>query len=397
MATTDSHAARLPQARPLSLFLPILSGGAGGQVVLGGLLLAAWLSTTWMALGQTAPQSDGSPGRDLTELSLEELANLPVTSVSKKPEKLSQAAAAITVITQDDLRHSGVTSIAEALRLAPGLEVGRVDAHTWAISSRGFNDTFANKLLVLLDGRSVYTPLFSGVYWDVQDTMLEDIDRIEVIRGPGATLWGANAVNGVINIITRSARETQGTLITAGGGSEERALGGVRYGGKISENAFARVYGTYANHDDSALPNGNGAADGWQIGRGGFRLDWDWSEQNLLTVQGDAYRGDENQVFGTYDPSETNTFSRMVKDNLEVVGGNFLGRWTHTFSSDSDLRVQAYYDRTERNTAIFDEKRDTFDVDFQHRFPLGRRQDVIWGAGYRMTSDKVGNTPTIAL
>jgi iron complex outermembrane receptor protein len=185
---------------------------------------------------------------------MEELANLQVTSVSKQPQNLSQAPAAISVLTQEDIRHSGVTTIADALRLVPGLQVASSDAHTWAITSRGFNDIFANKLLVLMDGRSVYTPLFSGVYWDVQDTVMEDIDRIEVIRGPGATLWGANAVNGVINIITRSARETQGLLTTAGGGTEEQAFGSVRYGGKLGEHAWYRVSAKSFRHDDSVMP-----------------------------------------------------------------------------------------------------------------------------------------------
>jgi len=334
---------------------------------------------------------------DLTELPIETLLQLEVTTVSRKPEKLAESPAAVSVITQEDIHRSGVTSIAEALRLAPGLEVARVDASQWAISARGFNDAFANKLLVLQDGRSVYTPLFSGVFWDVQGTMLEDIDRIEVIRGPGAALWGANAVNGVINIITRSAKDTQGTLLTAGGGTEERAFAGIRYGDKLSENSFFRVYGTYFNRDNSVLANGNDAHDSWQMGRWGFRLDWDVSDRNLVTIQGDAYRGSINQVFGTFDPSDTTNFFRNVQDNFEVVGGNLLGRWTTTLSPESDLRVQAYYDRTERDTVIFKEKRDTFDIDFQHRFPLGQRNDVVWGLGYRLTSDQVGNTPTIAL
>jgi iron complex outermembrane receptor protein len=180
---------------------------------------------------------------DLTEWSLEKLLDTKVTSVSKKEEKVSEAAAAIHVITQDDIRRSGVTTIAEALRMAPGMQVARVDSHQWAISSRGFNDVFANKLLVLIDGRSVYTPVFSGVFWDVQDTLMEDIDRIEVIRGPGATLWGANAVNGVINIITKKSRDTQGTLISGGGGTEERGFASFRHGGKLGESAAYRVYG----------------------------------------------------------------------------------------------------------------------------------------------------------
>ncbi|HTD85215.1 MAG TPA: TonB-dependent receptor plug domain-containing protein, partial [Candidatus Binatia bacterium] len=186
------------------------------------------------------------------DMNLEDLMKIEVTSVSKRPEKLSDAAAAIYVITNEDIRRSGATSIPETLRLAPGLEVARQDSHTWAISSRGFNDEFANQLLVLIDGRSVYTPLFAGVYWDVQDLVLEDVNRIEVIRGPGASLWGANAVNGVINITTQPAKDTQGLLISGGGGNEEKGFGTLRYGGKIGDNAYYRVYAKYLNRDDSS-------------------------------------------------------------------------------------------------------------------------------------------------
>src|SRR5688572_16904111 len=219
--------------------------------------------------GSAAGTPASSSGKvDVMEMDLEALMRIEVTSVSKRPEKLSDAAAAIYVITNEDIRRSGVTSIPEALRLAPGLEVARQDSHTWAISSRGFNDEFANQLLVLIDGRSVYTPLFAGVYWDVQDLVLEDVDRIEVIRGPGAALWGANAVNGVINITTRPAEQTQGLLISGGAGNEERGFGTVRYGGKVGENAFYRVYAKFFSRDDSALPDGSDANDNWSMWRG---------------------------------------------------------------------------------------------------------------------------------
>ena len=350
-----------------------------------------------LCLALSSPADTTSGPSDLTDVPIETLLEMEVTTVARKTEKLSQSPAAVSVLTQDDLRRSGATSIPEALRLVPGLEVARLDASQWAVSARGFNDVFANKLLVLQDGRSIYTPLFSGVFWDVQGAMLEDIDRIEVIRGPGASLWGANAVNGVINIITKSAKETQGTLITAGGGTEERGFGGIRYGGKFNDNAYFRVYGSYFDHDDSVLLNGQDANDAWQMGRWGFRMDWDASEQYLLTLQGDAYRGAVNQVFGAFAPTNPPIFSQTVHDEFDVRGGNVLGRWSHTFSPNSDLRLQAYYDRTERDAVIFKETRDTFDIDFQHRFALGERNDVMWGAGYRATSDKVGNTPTIAL
>jgi iron complex outermembrane receptor protein len=243
---------------------------------------------------QAVPQVESDKSKenkpDLTEYSIEDLMNIPVTSF-RRPQLFSQTPAAISVLTQEDIRRSGATSIPEALRLVPGLDVARVDSHQWAISSRGFNDVFANKLLVMMDGRSVYTPLFSGVFWDVQDTLLEDIDRIEVVRGPGATLWGANAVNGVINIITKSAKNTQGTLISAGGGTEERAFGGFRYGGKISDEVFYRVYGKFFDRDDSVLIDGGDGNDAWQMGRGGFRLDWQPADPNLFTLQGDLYGG----------------------------------------------------------------------------------------------------------
>src|SRR6059036_1330209 len=227
----------------------------------------------------------------LKKLSIEQLMNLQVTSVSKRPERLSQTASAIQVITQEDIRRSGASSLAEALRLAANLQVAQIDSRQWAISARGFNGTTAIKLLVLIDGRSVYTPLFSGVFWDVQDTVLEDIDRIEVISGPGATVWGANAVNGVINILTKSARDTQGFLLYGGGGTEQRAFGGVRYGGQLGTNAYYRIYAKYFNRDDTPLPNGVDGQDAWQLGQGGFRVDWYPGEGNQLTFQGDGYGG----------------------------------------------------------------------------------------------------------
>ena len=355
------------------------------------LLIATWLT----GLSSTARDTNGSP--DLTELPIERLMQIEVTSVARRSETISQSPAAISVVTQEDIRRSGAMNIPDALRLVPGLEVARLDASQWAISARGFNDVFADKLLVLQDGRSIYTPLFSGVFWDVQGPMLEDVDRIEVIRGPGATLWGANAVNGVINIITKSSKDTQGLLLSAGGGNENRAFSNVRYGGKINDTAFFRVYATYFNEDDSALPNGRDANDSWQMGHWGFRLDWDLSDQDLVTFQGDAYHGIENQVFNTFDPTSLPTLSRIVHDEINLDGGNVLGRWSHTLSSESDLRLQLYYDRTDRDTVIFKEKRDTFDADFQHRFPVGNRNDFIWGAGYRVSRDDVGNSPTISL
>src|SRR5438093_5435958 len=228
---------------------------------------------TIAALAAFAANAQTGKPSDLADLGLEAIANLEVASVSRRAERLSDAPASIFVITGDDIRRSGATSIPEALRLAPNLEVARVDSRQYAISARGFNNTIANKLLVLIDGRTVYTPLFSGVFWDVQDTLLEDIDRIEVISGPGATLWGANAVNGVINIITRNAKDTQGLLLLGGGGTELRGFGGVRYGGELATNVHYRVYGKFFDRDSSVFSDGRDATNDWYMGQGGFRLD----------------------------------------------------------------------------------------------------------------------------
>jgi iron complex outermembrane recepter protein len=360
---------------------------SSGRKRLAGLL--AGLSFLLPAPAAEDGSSAGAP-KDIMDWDLERLMQIQVTSVSKRPEKLSDAAAAIYVITNEDIRRSGATSIPEALRLAPGLEVARQDSHTWAISSRGFNDEFANQLLVLIDGRSVYTPLFAGVYWDVQDLVLEDVDRIEVIRGPGAALWGANAVNGVINITTRPAKETQGVLVSGGAGNEERGFGTVRYGGKLGENAFYRVYAKYFSRDDSALPNGDDANDNWSMWRGGFRFDWEATEENLFTLQGDYYTGELNQT--VLVPRLTAPYFEFLDDEVQVSGGNVLGRWNHKFSDTSELSFKAYYDRTERDRVVFAERRDTFDLDLQHRFQFLGWNDIVVGLGYNITSDELENT-----
>ena len=327
------------------------------------------------------PDTAASPGA-LKKLTLEQLMNLEVTSVSRRPEKLSQAASAIQVITQDDIRRSGATSLPEALRLASNLEVAQVDSRQWAISARGFNSTTANKMLVLIDGRTVYTPLYSGVFWDVQDVPLWDIDRIEIISGPGATLWGANAVNGVINIITKPVPDTRGLYAAGGGGTELQGFGGARYGGAMSSNVHYRVYGKAFTRDRTALPDGRGARDDWHTAQGGFRLDWDASEVNQLALQGDLYGGKIAQ------PSAS---------DIAVSGGNMVGGWSHVFSATSEARLQLYYDRTHRDIpGTFAEGLDTYDVDFQHRSVLARRHDVVWGLGYRLINDRVGNSAVLA-
>jgi iron complex outermembrane receptor protein len=331
----------------------------------------------------------------LKKLSVEELVDIDVTSVSKYPEKFSEAAAAVAVLTSEDIERSGVTNIPDALRLVPGLDVAQVDSHTWAISSRGFNDIFANKLLVLIDGRTVYTPLFSGVFWEVQDTLLADIDRIEVVRGPGATLWGANAVNGVINIITKSARDTQGFFVSTGGGTEERDFVNLRYGVKVDQDTFARVYIKYFDRDSSVLPDGTEPHDAWDMLQAGFRLDSEPSHENAFTLQGDIYTGNQDEVYSV--PTTLPPFATTISSTDRVEGGNLLGRWTHTFAADSQLTLQAYYDRTERESPIFGEKRNTGDVDLQDRFTWGDWQKIVWGVGFRVTEADIKNSLNVSL
>lgn len=332
---------------------------------------------------------------DLTKLSLEELLNIEVTSAAKKEQKLAEVAAAIYVITQEDIRRSGATSIPEALRMAPGLSVARIDSNKWSISARGFNGSFSNKLLVSIDGRSVYTPLFSGVFWDVQDTLLEDIERIEVIRGPAGALWGANAVNGVINIITKSANDTQGGLFTAGGGSHERGFGSLRYGGMLGNDVHFRVYGKYFNRDDYAGALGISASDGWHMARGGFRVDSNVGQNDFLTVQGEYYDGKVGTKVTT--TALTPPFARLVSEDSPLAGGHLLGMWKRTLSHTSEVKVQLYYDRTERSSPVTKESRDTFDLETQHRFGFSQGHEMTWGLGYRFTTGKVKDNFTVTL
>ena len=322
---------------------------------------------------------------ELGGMSLEQLANVQVTSVSKAVEPLRSAAAAIYVITHDDIVRSGATSVPEVLRLAPNLEVTQMTASSYAVSARGFGgdpvaQNFSDKLLILIDGRSVYTPLYSGIYFDAMDVMLEDVDRIEVISGPGATLWGANAMNGVINIITRSADVTGGTLVRAAGGNNE-TNGAARYGGKLDEDTAYRFYGMGFQRDALELPNGASADDAWSKGQAGFRIDHTGADYTS-TVQGDLYRAIENQ------PQQA--------DNM-IDGANLLARWQHRFSDASQLQVQAYYDLTERYSPAGDGAfvLRTYDVEIQHTLAWSASQKLIWGAGERINDYDIINTATL--
>lgn len=328
----------------------------------------------------------------LFDRSIEELGQLRVTSVSRRSEPLLRAASAVYVITAEDIRRSGLKTIPELLRLAPGVEVARDGAHSWTISIRGFSSDLSNKLLVLMDGRSVYSPLFAGVFWDAQDTLIEDIDRIEVISGPGGTLWGANAVNGVINIITRSATETGGTLVDVGAGNEERLGVALRHGFELAPDAAARAYIKYTDRDPSRFPTGEDGVDDVSMAQAGFRVDWERDARSLVTVQGDVYgaelgsmlRGDF--TLGTLPGPDT-------PGNVDIAGHNLLARWSRDLEDGSELRLQAYYDHTSRDIpGSFNEERDTIDLDFQHNLRLADRHNLVWGAGFRWTSDEIDNT-----
>lgn len=317
---------------------------------------------------------------DLGELTLEQLANLEITSVSKKPERLADAPASVYIITGEDIRRSGATSLPEALRLAPNLEVARRDSSQYAISARGFASTAGNKLLVLIDGRIVYTPLFSGVFWDAQDVLLEDVERIEVISGPGATVWGSNAVAGVINVITRSASETQGGMVAAGGGNREYGAA-LRYGAPIGESGGFRVYGKYSDRDPTAYANGTLVRDGWNSGHVGFRADWRTGASSY-EVHGDAYRALSEQ---------------SAPGDRKATGQNILARITRQLENGSSLQVQAYYDRTEIDQpGLFGETLDIVDVEIQHRWRLDNAHVLTWGGGYREARDRVRNSAVLA-
>jgi iron complex outermembrane receptor protein len=341
---------------------------------------AAWVSLlTLVGLAKVIAQQ---PPVDLTELSLESLLNIEVTSVARREQKLSQSASAIYVITQEDIRRSGATTIPDALRMAPGVHVGQMDGNKWIVSIRGFHGRFANKLLVMIDGRSVYSPVFGGVYWEANDLLLEDVDRIEVIRGPGATLWGSNAVNGVINIITRHTRETQGLTASAGGGNQEGGFGSVRLGGQIDSRFRYRFYSKYFSRSGSFLSSGERTPDNWLKTQGGFRIDGEPSVSNSLLLTGDVYEADggDRQSRALLEPP----YQAVTSYRASFSGANLLGRWTHQHSKRSSTQLQAYYDHSMRDDQfIRTTEVNVTDVEVQHQFDLSRHR-LVGGVGIRV-------------
>jgi iron complex outermembrane receptor protein len=332
-------------------------------------------------LAQT-PQPDPALQDSLKGLSLEQLGNIEVTSVSKAPVSVARTPAAVFVITQQDIRRSGATNLPEALRLAPGVEVAQIDSVKWAVGIRGFQGRLSRAVLVLIDGRNVYNPLFHGVYWEVQDTLMEDIDRIEVVRGPGGTIWGPDAVDGVINIITKNAKDTKGTLVSAGGGDVNQGFLDLRYGGGNDSNFSYRVYAKGSTTSREFHSDGDDFDDQRRT-QGGFRMDWDITGRDTLTIQGDTYDGLAGESVKV--TSFSAPYATVVNKNADLSGSNVLGRWKHILSGGSDIQIQMYYDHVSRLQANQAEYRDTYDFDLVHHLTLSKRQDFIWGVGARLS------------
>jgi iron complex outermembrane receptor protein len=321
--------------------------------------------------------------------------NMEVTSVSKKEQKLSRVAAAISVITQEDIHRSGATNIPDLFRMVPGMDVVQITANTWAISARGFNGEFSNELLVMVDGRNVYTPTFGGVFWEVLDLPLENIERIEVIRGPGGSVWGANAVNGVINIITKKAGETRGAMVIAGGGNLDQGFGTVQYGGSLGKSTDYRVYSKYLNQSQMPGLAGQNGGDGWNLLRGGFRTDSQLSPKDTLMFSGDMYTGEEGDPT-TYLPSVTSPGLVDTVMQVHLAGGFLQSVWNHTYSSRSESALAVSFDTYERNDVLH-EGRNTINVDFQHHIAWGNRQDFVWGLEYRYSTSHSDGSLTVSL
>jgi iron complex outermembrane recepter protein len=345
-----------------------------------------------LAVPALARSDDPPAPTDLTSIGLEDLMQLEVTSVSRHEEPLFRAASAITVLTAEDIARSGATNIPDLLRTVPGMNVAQINANTWAVSARGFNGQYANKMLVLVDGRTVYNPVFSGVYWDVLDVLLEEVQRIEVIRGPGATAWGANAVNGVINIITKSAGVPPGADAIAGGGSRSNGYGGFRFSAPAGPAADFRMFAKFQNTGRLTDRDGQIGHDARGLAHFGGRLDWHRGPNDQTTVQGDFYDGtvEQRNTTVSLDPP----YSNIVDTYAHVRGGNLMGSWQHTLSAASDFKLKAYLDQAVHPGALISENLRTFDVDFQHRLAIGRRHDFMWGGGYRIVALAIDGSST---
>ena len=357
---------------------------------------AVWVTVLLSAAGSAAAENRSA---DLTLLSLEQLMNVEVTMVSKREQTLFLSPWAVFVLTHNDLKRSGATSIPEALRLVPGMEVGRIDASKWAVSARSFNAQFANKLLVLIDGRSVYTPFFSGVLWDTQDIPLDEVDRIEVVRGPGAALWGANAVTGIINIKTRHAAKTRGHAVTMGGGTEELGFGSVRHGGRWGGSIAYRGYAKYNRRGDSVNAVGRNLNDGWDHWRAGFRVDGNLAKRrSRWMLKGEYYRGDIGQTIVEVPIGLNAPYTATYNNQISISGMHLQGRWVRRAERGGKLAVQTYFHCTRRGDRFNGaESRNTYDLELQQNRVSRGRHSLVWGMGQRITWDDFDNTFAIVL
>lgn len=351
----------------------------------------------WVVLSGLSPVLAAPVVNDYLDMDLGQLMEITITSVSKKSQHLADTAAAVYVISQEDIRRSGATSIPEALAMAPGIQVARISASKWSISARGFGGYTSNKLLVLIDGRSVYTPAYSGTFWDMQNTLLEDIDRIEIIRGPGGTIWGANAVNGVINIITKKAQDTEGSLVRARVGIEARAGVAARVGGKIGSVGSGRIYATADDHDSNVLAGtGEDANDGWRNKQTGFRADGQLGDRNEWNIQGDIYKNNGNQIsypFWIDGPP----YLTANRDDYEAEGGNIVGSWRHRLAGGDLLTFKSYFDSSSRQEPYYDLSFNTLDLDLQYETTLGNRHSLTMGSGFRQIDGTFVDTYQVAI
>lgn len=354
-------------------------------------LVAFCLAVLLPVTGPGWVQARESSLEEYLDMPLEDLLSMEVSSVSRKLQKVRESAAAVYVVTGEDIRRMGARTIPEALRMVPGVQVARISSGQEVVSVRGFNGRWSNKLLVLIDGRSVYIPSFSGVYWDEQDILLENVERIEVIRGPGATLWGANAVNGIINIITRHADDVQGGMVYAGGGSYERNAAAARYGAALNDATAGYVHASFVSRDDLALlGSGANAEDAWKSRRAGFRLDGEAGADSEWSLQGEALDNTGTQLDAT-------SLTPTVPSGVKSHGWHLLGSWQRNLADDESYTLQVYFDHAKRDESFIGQTHDTADVDFQYRMQLSARHDLLWGLGYRRVDDDFGNTPTVAM
>lgn len=337
----------------------------------------------------SSPQASG----DITDLGLEDLMKLEITSVSRRAQAVHDAASAVYVVTAEDIRRSGATSVPEALRMVPGVQVAQVDANKWSISIRGFNSRFNDKLLVMIDGRSVYTPTFSGVYWEAHDLLVEDIEQIEVIRGPGGTMWGSNAVSGVINILTKQPQDTQGGLISSWGGTRETGAG-LRYGGKVNDELFYRFQGKLRRGFASLESSGSRADDAWRGVQGGFRFDWKPTQRDHLEFSGGSHDG--RAAGSILAPSTAFPYQEVRRDDASFNESFFLGKWSRNVARDVRTSLRAYYSSSDRADALFDRQRiGALDFDYQAEVASIRHHTIVSGVGYRSTWDDLRSTDIV--